>query len=655
MINLATSDVIRVVTSAAATVSCYAAWGDLSGTTVTLGRTPTLIITAATTTIVPGPAAATVRNVKSLVLSNTHASLTCVVTVEQFDGANVQRMIRFTLLAGESAVMIEDGRWFHRDSAGSDYPAAAAAWGSITGTLANQTDLQAALDAKQPLDADLTTIAGLVATTDNFIQSKASAWASRTPAQVKVDLNLTGTNSGDQTITLTGPVTGTGTGTFATTIAAGVVTLANQADMATASVVYRKTAAAGPPEVQTLATLKTDLGLTGTNSGDQTSIVGITGTLAEFNTALTGADFATGGGTATGANTGDQTITLTGPVTGTGTGSFATTIAAGVVTLANQANIATSSIMGRVTAAAGVQEVLTPAQVRTLINVADGANNYVHPNHSGDVTSVADGATTIVADAVTNAKLANMATSTFKGRATAGTGDPEDLTSTQATALLDLATLTAKGIGPARSGVATEYLSGTGVYSVPAGGGDMVLASVQTNSGLKTFLDATFGLRNVANTFTALFTNTITAARTYTLKDASGTIAFTSDITGTNSGTNTGDQTITLTSDVTGTGTGSFATTIAADAVTNAKLANVNTQTFKGRITAAAGDPEDLTAAQATTIIDTFTSALKGLAPPSSGGTTNFLRADGTWAAPGGGGSTDTGLVMALIQNAYLF
>src|SRR6266496_3475808 len=50
---------------------------------------------------------------------------------------------------------------------------------------------------------------------------------------------------------------------------------------------------------------------TGTNTGDQASIVGITGTLAQFNTALTGADFATGGGTVTGAssgtNTGDQT------------------------------------------------------------------------------------------------------------------------------------------------------------------------------------------------------------------------------------------------------------------------------------------------------------------------------------------------------------
>lgn len=50
---------------------------------------------------------------------------------------------------------------------------------------------------------------------------------------------------------------------------------------------YRKTAATGAMEAQSLATLKTDLGLTGTNSGDQTSIVGLTGTMAQFDTAVT--------------------------------------------------------------------------------------------------------------------------------------------------------------------------------------------------------------------------------------------------------------------------------------------------------------------------------------------------------------------------------
>lgn len=47
------------------------------------------------------------------------------------------------------------------------------------------------------------------------------------------------------------------------------VTLAKMDDMATTALIYRKTAAAGPPEVNSLATLKTDLGLSGTNSGDQ--------------------------------------------------------------------------------------------------------------------------------------------------------------------------------------------------------------------------------------------------------------------------------------------------------------------------------------------------------------------------------------------------
>lgn len=44
----------------------------------------------------------------------------------------------------------------------------------------------------QPIDADLTTIAELTATSDNFMQAKSSAWASRTVAQVSVDLQSSG-------------------------------------------------------------------------------------------------------------------------------------------------------------------------------------------------------------------------------------------------------------------------------------------------------------------------------------------------------------------------------------------------------------------------------------------------------------------------------
>lgn len=75
------------------------------------------------------------------------------------------------------------------------------------------------------------------------------------------------------------------------TIDNNAVTLAKMADMATSSLIYRKTGGTGDPEVNTLATLKTDLGLTGTNSGDQTSIVGITGTKSQFDTAVTDGNF----------------------------------------------------------------------------------------------------------------------------------------------------------------------------------------------------------------------------------------------------------------------------------------------------------------------------------------------------------------------------
>lgn len=50
--------------------------------------------------------------------------------------------------------------------------------------------ISAADAAFQPKDSDLTTIAGLTATTNNIIQSVSSAWASRTPTQVTATLDV---------------------------------------------------------------------------------------------------------------------------------------------------------------------------------------------------------------------------------------------------------------------------------------------------------------------------------------------------------------------------------------------------------------------------------------------------------------------------------
>jgi hypothetical protein len=93
--------------------------------------------------------------------------------------------------------------------------------------------------------------------------------------------------------------------------------------------------------------------------------------------------------------------------------------------------------------------------------------------------------------------------------------------------------------------------------------------------------------------------------------------------------------------------------TIDAGVVSNSKLANVSTATFKGRTTAGTGAPEDLTGTQATALLDTFSSSLKGLTPSSGGGTTNFLRADGTWAAPAGGGGASAPQYGIIIASTY--
>ena len=117
-----TSDLVRVVTSAAGDIQVHASYVDVTGTTITPLRTNTLITTATTTTIVASPAASTQRNVKGLYITNNSASVSQNIGVTHTDGTNVVEIIQFILLPGENMGYREDGSWVHRDQNGAEYP-----------------------------------------------------------------------------------------------------------------------------------------------------------------------------------------------------------------------------------------------------------------------------------------------------------------------------------------------------------------------------------------------------------------------------------------------------------------------------------------------------------------------------------------------------
>jgi hypothetical protein len=296
-------------------------------------------------------------------------------------------------------------------------------------------------------------------------------WLNTTTGEIKVRSAGTtlavggggGITDGDK-----GDITVSGTGAI-WAIDAGAVTLGKLADIATDSFLGRDTAGTGTPEV---------LG-----PGQARGILNVAdGATANASDAAL-RDRATHTGTQAAA-------TITG-LAAIATSGSASDLVAGTLPAARFNDTAHGARAGGTlhanAVAGGAAGFMTGADKTKLDGIATGANNYAHPNHTGDVTSVGDGATIIANDAVTNAKLADMATARFKGRTTAGSGDPEDLTGTQATALLDAFTSGAKGLAPASGGGTTNFLRADGTWAAPAGGGGGspggASGEIQFNSG----------------------------------------------------------------------------------------------------------------------------------------------------------------------------
>lgn len=101
-----------------------------------------------------------------------------------------------------------------------------------------------------------------------------------------------------------------------------------------------------------------------------TGFVKISGTTISYDnsTYVTGTPW-----TSMGYLTGNQTITLSGDVTGSGATAITTTIGPNKVTLAMMAQITTASFLGRNTAASGNVEVLSVSTVKTMLGLGSAA------------------------------------------------------------------------------------------------------------------------------------------------------------------------------------------------------------------------------------------------------------------------------------------
>lgn len=205
-------------------------------------------------------------------------------------------------------------------------------------------------------------------------------------------------------------------------------------------------------------------------------------------------------GIATGAtaNSSDATLLARANHTGTQTAStisdIQTTITNNTAVLANTAKVSNATHTGDVTG----------ANALTLSTVNSNVGSFGSASKTTTQTVNAKGLTTAISQqdiAIAESQVTNLTT---------------DLAAKQATLVS----------GTNIKTINSASILGSGDITA----GDMTLASTQTNSGLKTFLNGTIGLRNVANTFTNLFSNTTTAARTYTFQDKSGTIADLVDV-----------------------------------------------------------------------------------------------------------------------------
>lgn len=357
---------------------------------------------------------------------------------------------------------------------------------------------------------------------------------------------------------------------------------------------------------------------------------------------------------------------LTGDGTATGPGNVALTLATvnpNVGTFGTSSDVPVFTVNGKglITALVEIPIQITESQVTNLVtdlaskvaisslgNLTDaGTDGIIITGGTGAVVGNVSIAQT-VSDATHNGYLSATDWATFNGKQPAGnyitalTGDATALGPGSVAITLATVNTTTGSFGSATA-VSTFTVNSKGLVTVSGSTPIQItesqvtglvadLASKVATASLGNLTDAgTDGI--VVTGGTGAVVGTVSLAQHVADATHNGYLASTDFVTF-NAKQPAGNYITSLSTDVVATGPGAASATIQPNVVSNSKLAQMPTLTIKGNNTGATANALDLTVVQVNAILPVFTSSLNGLVPASGGGTTTFLRADGTFAAP---------------------
>lgn len=332
------------------------------------------------------------------------------------------------------------------------------------------------------------------------------------------------------------------------------------------------------------------------------------------------------------------------PVTGSGTLTFTLNSQSG-----NQAFLSPNGSSGQPSfrSILGADLPLpSSSSIGGVQSIASNPSNWIAYIDTSGVPHQTQPAFSNLSGSIAFSQFPAIASNNFIGNNTGSTGTPFALTSIQATAMLNLFSSSLQGLAPASGGGSTNFLRADGTWAAPTGS----VSSVGLADGSTSPI---FNITNSPVTSSGTLTETLKTqtANTVFSGPGSGSAAqpgFRSlvgaDLPNPSSSTLGGIQSKAATTSqwinsISTSGVPSStqpAFTDISGNTTLAQLPSISNNTALGNVSGSPATPVALTQTQLTTLMNTFTSSLSGAAPSSGGGSTNYLRADGTWTAPPG-------------------